>query len=77
MKVEILLFGRLTEIVGCNRIQLENVPDTDAVSSCLLAQYPELKRLKYKIAVDQTVIHHNKILTDGMTVAVMPPFSGG
>lgn len=77
MKIEILLFGRLTEIVGSDRLQLENITDTDAVSSYLKAQYPALAQLNYKIAVNQQLIHSNKTLTEGMTVAVMPPFSGG
>lgn len=77
LKVEILLFGRLTEIVGHSSIQLEDVTDTNAVSSQLAAQYPALKQLNYKIAVDQQIIHGNQVLADGMTVAVMPPFSGG
>jgi len=77
MKVEILLFGRLTELLGQSHLQLEDMADTDAVTERLLDQYPALQHISYEIAVNQEVIHGNKPLTDGMTVALMPPFSGG
>ena len=77
MKVEILVFGRLTELLGQSRFQLENVADTNAVSKVLSTQYPGLQQVNYQIAIDQVVIHGNRPLTNGMTVALMPPFSGG
>ncbi|SEB00511.1 MoaD/ThiS family protein [Pedobacter hartonius] len=77
MKVEILLFGRLTELLGQSRLQLEDMADTNSVSKRLLDQYPALQHIRYQIAVNQEIIHGNKPLTDGMTVALMPPFSGG
>ncbi|KIO78602.1 hypothetical protein TH53_02260 [Pedobacter lusitanus] len=77
MKVEILLFGRLTEILGSTHLLLEGLADTNAVCCHLEEQFPDLKQVKYKVAVDQLIIHGNKRLTDGMTVALMPPFSGG
>jgi molybdopterin synthase sulfur carrier subunit len=77
MNIKILLFGRLTELLGQSVLQLEDVADTDSVSRRLSAQYPGLAQIKYQIAVNQEIIHGNKLLTDGMTVALMPPFSGG
>jgi len=77
LKVEILLFGRLTELVGQQHLQLADVPDTNTLSRHLVEQYPGLKQFNYQIAVDQVIIQGNKPLTDGMTVALMPPFSGG
>jgi molybdopterin synthase sulfur carrier subunit len=77
LKVEILLFGRLTEILGLSHLQLEDVADTNAVRKCLGDRYPGLQQISYQIAVDQVTIQENQLLTDGMTVALMPPFSGG
>ena len=77
MKTEVLLFGRLAELLGAERIQLEAVADTDAVCSQLERLCPALKQLNYQIAVNRVIIHGNQHLTDGMTVALMPPFSGG
>lgn len=77
MRIQILLFGRLTELLGQNVLQLEDVADTDSLSQLLTGQYPGLAQIRYQIAVNQEIIHGNRILTDGMTVALMPPFSGG
>lgn len=77
MKVQILLFGRLTELLGQSQLLLADVADTNAVTTRLGQEYPALKQVKYQIAVNQTVIQGNQLLSDGMTVALMPPFSGG
>lgn len=77
MKIQVLLFGRLTEIIGQTHLELTDVADTDAVKLQLLAAYPSLMQVNYQVAVDQEIIHANRILTDGMVMALMPPFSGG
>ncbi|MBB6502355.1 MoaD/ThiS family protein [Pedobacter cryoconitis] len=77
MNIEVLLFGRLAELLGSERLHLEAVADTDAVCSQLEGLCPALKQLNYQIAVNHMIIHDNQWLTDGMTVALMPPFSGG
>jgi len=77
MKIEILLFGRLTELLGNTHLLIEDAADTNMVRNYLEEQFPALKEVKYQVAVDQLIIHGNKHLTDGMTVALMPPFSGG
>jgi molybdopterin synthase sulfur carrier subunit len=77
MNIKILLFGRLTELLGQSVLHMDNVTDTNALTQRLSGQYPELVQINYQIAVNQEIIHGNKQLTDGMTVALMPPFSGG
>lgn len=77
MNIKILLFGRLTELLGQSVLLLEDVADTDAMTRRLSDQYPGLTQINYQIAVNQEIIHGNMFLTDGMTVALMPPFSGG
>jgi molybdopterin converting factor small subunit len=56
---------------------MEDVSDTNTLAQRLSSQYPGLAQIKYQVAVNQEIIHGNKALTDGMTVALMPPFSGG
>jgi molybdopterin synthase sulfur carrier subunit len=77
MKVEVLLFGRLVELLGSTHLLIEDATDTNTVRNRLEEQFPALKQVKYQVAVDQLIIHGNKHLADGMTVALMPPFSGG
>ncbi|MCX2481765.1 MoaD/ThiS family protein [Pedobacter sp. MC2016-15] len=77
MNIKILLFGRLTELLGQSVLHMEDVSDTNTLAQRLSSQYPGLAQIKYQVAVNQEIIHGNKALTDGMTVALMPPFSGG
>lgn len=77
MKVNILFFGRLADVTGNARISMEDVKDTDALHAELQARYPELGKLNYLTAVDRTVITANTTLHDQVTVALLPPFSGG
>jgi len=77
MKVSVLLFGRLADITGKGNISLKNVTDTDDLNRQLQVLYPELSKLNYLTAVEKEVITENKKLQDNMTVALLPPFSGG
>ncbi|MGY0039069.1 MoaD/ThiS family protein [Pedobacter sp. NJ-S-72] len=77
MRIEVLLFGRLAELLGNAHLLIEDATDTDMIRNRLEEQFPALKQVKYQVAVDQLIIHGNKHLADGMTVALMPPFSGG
>lgn len=77
MKVNILLFGQLTDIAGRDAFTLENIPDTDSLLKALLYAYPALINSKYVIAVDKNIISGNSLLADNCTVALLPPFSGG
>ncbi|HEY0175296.1 MAG TPA: MoaD/ThiS family protein [Pedobacter sp.] len=75
--MKILLFGRLTEILGQNDLQLEGITDTSQLRKYLEDEYPGLQQVSYQVAVDQEIVHSNTLLTEKMTVALMPPFSGG
>jgi sulfur-carrier protein len=77
MKVNILLFGQLTDITGADTITLEDVADTDNLVLTLHKSYPALINSKYAIAVEKKIITENTLLTNNCTVALLPPFSGG
>ena len=77
MKVNIILFGQLTDITGADTVTLEDVVDTDSLVVTLHENYPALINSKYVIAVDKKVISANTLLTNNCTVALLPPFSGG
>ncbi len=77
MKVNIILFGQLTDISLTDTITLEGIGDTDHVIETLQKTYPALANSKYIIAVDKKVISENTLLTNNCTVALLPPFSGG
>jgi sulfur-carrier protein len=76
-KINVLLFGRLADITGKASINFENVSDTNEVIQKLKHLHPEIAELKYLIAVDKEVVTENRKLQNNMTVALLPPFSGG
>ena len=77
MKINIILFGQLTDITGVDRVVLEDVADTDSMVAALHKNYPAFINSKYVIAVEKKAIAENTMLTNNCTVALLPPFSGG
>jgi molybdopterin synthase sulfur carrier subunit len=77
MQINLIIFGRLTDITGKNAMTLSGIPDTNALVKQLHELYPVLAYNKYVIAVDRKVIIGNTSLNENSTVALMPPFSGG
>jgi molybdopterin synthase sulfur carrier subunit len=76
MPVNIIIFGRLTDIAG-NSLALENITDTNSLVKELHILYPALAEAKYVIAVNKKVVNENTTLTENSKVALLPPFSGG
>jgi molybdopterin synthase sulfur carrier subunit len=76
MPVNVIIFGRLTDIAGSS-LALENIEDTNSLVKRLHILYPALADSKYAIAVDKKVVNENTTLTENSIVALLPPFSGG
>jgi sulfur-carrier protein len=77
MQINLIIFGRLTDITGKSTMTLSGISDTNTLVKQLHELYPLLAVNKYVIAVDRKVISDNTILKENSTVALMPPFSGG
>lgn len=77
MQVNIILFGRLTDITGKNKFVVNDVQDTDALVNQLQQLYPAFKTAPYILAVEKQIINSNTALADNNTVALLPPYSGG
>lgn len=77
MQVNLIIFGRLTDITGKSTMALSDIPDTNALVKQIHELYPLLAVNKYVIAVDRKIISGNTMLKENSTVALMPPFSGG
>ena len=77
MKIRIITFGKLTDILNSNEVALQDISDTDSLVYELNHRYPALASAKYMITVDKQTINGNTNLKDGSTVALLPPFSGG
>ena len=77
MKVKVMIFGQLTDIVKGNSLTLSNTSDTKSLLTELTRQFPALSQAKYILAVDKQTVTENTTLKDGSIVALLPPFSGG
>lgn len=77
MKIKVIAFGYIADILGKNPLELEDISDTDMLKSKLYAEYPDLKRREYKIAVNQQIISKDISLDENSEVVLLPPFAGG
>lgn len=77
MKVEVIVFGQLADILKTGALQIDGVQTTDGLLSELTSRYPDLAQARYTIAVDRQMVKENTLLKNGSVVALLPPFSGG
>ena len=77
MKINIIVFGQLTDIIGNDNLVVSDTKDTDSLMEQLHKLYPALAGTKFLIAVDKQLITANTKLTNNSTIALLPPFSGG
>ena len=78
MTLIIKYFGMTAEASG-----KEEEVDTLSYSSvqdlreALVAKYPELGNVNYKVAANQTIVADDYLLTGNEEIALLPPFAGG
>lgn len=78
MKIKLLYFAQVSEKLGLSSEEISfDGSNSDELLNHLNEKYPDLKELKFKIAVDQTLINTTTELKDGVEVALLPPFAGG
>lgn len=77
MKVTILVFGNIADIIRQPLLVVDDMKDTDTLITYLQNEYPNLHNLRYVISLNKKIIQQNEILHDGDELALLPPFSGG
>ena len=79
MKLTVLFFGNLQDVVGDTRkvIESDSLSDVKALNEYLQSDYPLLVKQEYKIAVNQKIVEPTYNLANGDEVAFLPPFAGG
>ena len=79
MKINVLLFGVLTEVTGETNLQVdaEGISDLTDLHKFLVQQYPGLEAKTFQYAVNQSISSAGHPLYAGDEVALLPPFSGG
>ncbi len=76
-QMDILFFGQLTDLVGAGTIQIENPGTVDQLKKLLFEKYPAMTNTSFTIAINNKLAVADEEITDGATIACMPPFSGG
>lgn len=74
--MDILLFGSIAEKAGSPILRLE-ASSLAELHAALIARVPELRTMRYAIAVDRRVVTTDLVLTGSEEIAVLPPFAGG
>jgi len=81
MRVRVLLFGQLKDIIGCQEdsLELESGAKLSAVLSHYAERYPKFQGLNNSIAcsINQEYAQGSAVLREGDEVALLPPVSGG
>lgn len=77
MKIQLISFGKVAEFLQNQQLTLNGIGDTDQLKSHLEITFPQLAKMKYKLAVNNILVQENKQINSNDTVAIMPPFSGG
>lgn len=75
--ISIIAFGIIADKIQTAELTLDGIPNTDTLLGYLHQQYPELKHMKFSIAVNRKQAVGNTAIPHGAEVALLPPFSGG
>lgn len=75
--IKIKAFGMIAEKIQTNELDLKYMPDTEVLLGYLHQQYPDLKHLKFSLAVNKKQAIGKTMIPLGAEIALLPPFSGG
>jgi len=77
MKVKVLFFGILSEIVGKPYLIYENVNNITDLQEKIFSEYPNIRNIKLLISVNKSLVKSNITLNENDEIALLPPFAGG
>ena len=75
--IKVKAFGMIAEKIQTNELELQYMPDTEVLLGYLHQQYPDLKHLKFSLAVNKKQAIGKTMIPLGAEIALLPPFSGG
>ena len=75
--IEVMFFGQLTDATGVSSVMIEEVANTDELIQMMKMRYPSLESSTFMLALNNTMVTENTIISPGSKLAFMPPFSGG
>jgi molybdopterin converting factor small subunit len=76
--VSIVAFGPVSELVGEDQTLPLAFPLSGAqLRAAACDRWPQLAQQRFSIAVDQTLVGDEQIVSSGSELALLPPFAGG
>ncbi len=80
MKINIRYFGKLTDITGTEReeIEIHNQPTVADIEQRLFVKYIQLQKENYALFKNNSILKEKtSVLNEQDEISLMPPFSGG
>ena len=77
MEIQLISFGKISEFIAPQQIELSGISNTDELKAYLEASFPLLSNMKYKLSLNKDIVQENTAISAHDTIAIMPPFSGG
>ncbi|MCI0522529.1 MAG: MoaD/ThiS family protein [Bacteroidales bacterium] len=74
--VRVLYFGVAREITGKAEEEL-NAADTGSLKLIIALNYPEIRSVPFRLALNGTLLKEEVSLENGDKIALLPPFAGG
>lgn len=79
MRVSLALYGKLTELAGCERAEIDlSFPTTGAaLRSNLIDHFPGLGTTPFAIAVDAALATDDSTIAVADVLSILPAYAGG
>lgn len=75
--IHIKAFGMVAEKIGETEMTLNHTGDSTELLDALLIKFPELKTVKFTLAINKKIVNGNQEIPENAEIALLPPFSGG
>jgi molybdopterin converting factor small subunit len=76
-RIRLKAFGMLAEKMGTDSLEIENPGSSEVLKQQLLTQFPVLKVMTCRMALDRKLLQADTDISQGQEIALLPPFSGG
>ena len=78
MTLTIKYFGMTAEASGKTEETIHsNYLSILELQKGIIKKYPKLEKMSFKIAVNQTIVNDDYLLSENEEIALLPPFAGG
>ncbi len=75
--IPIKAFGMVAEKIGTTELVMDHSGDSSELLDALLVKFPELKTVKFTLAINKKLVNGNQEIPENAEIALLPPFSGG